>query len=154
MVRDLGGDGVRRGMLYRAEGLAGPADGGLAFIARRGIRTIIDVADAGRDPLHIAGVTCHHLRAAGSLDLDTEAVAETLAILTDPWAYPAVLHRPHDEPHASTVFAAVMGVLRLVDGEFATESLEMWRRYGGADGYAAAIGVGSAPRYVRAALLA
>lgn len=142
-LRDLGGyrtttgQTVRRRRLYRARG-------GGTFA----VKTVIDFEVAGE----LANAD-HQLPAMGSLELDAEIVAETLAILTDPWAYPVVLHCSDRSQH---VVATVLGVLGLSARDIRAEAgvTDIRRRYGSFDGYAAAIGVGSAPAYIRAALLA
>ena len=131
------------------------------------------------------------------LDRGEETIAEALAILSDPSAYPAMFHCSAGKDRTGVLAAVLLGVLgvpdeiivtdyalsadamqRLIEhykrafpdaGErltrlapamvaahpqAMTEFIEGIRRdYGTFDDYAHSIGVGSAPRYIRAAVL-
>lgn len=155
-VQDLGGRvtasgrRVRRAHLFVTEGHQQLLPNGMA--------TIIDLRPISYGPSP-PGSGYHHLPAVGSHDIDSDTVAETLAVLTDPWAYPAMLQCTAGRRHAALVIAEVLGVLGIGDQEIAAEACSqrapkvIRRRYGSFDGYARAIGVGSAAGYVRAALL-
>jgi protein-tyrosine phosphatase len=131
------------------------------------------------------------------LDAATDVIAEVLAILSDPSAYPAVFHCSAGKDRTGILAAVLLGVLGVPDEMIvadyarsaeamgrliahlrtvhpdATEQLDQLapamiaaqpdamaafiRRlradFGSFDDYATTIGVGSAPRYLRAALL-
>ena len=144
------------------------------------------------DPAFVAG------RYLEMVETGAEAMAEVLALLTDPSVYPAVFHCAAGRDRTGIVAAIVLALLGVPDNAiFADYTLsrgamarmiEFWRaqspdnldeidrraagvltvaeesmagflagvrdRYGSIEGYVEAIGVGSAPPYLRAALLA
>jgi protein-tyrosine phosphatase len=119
-VRDAGGyptvDGgtMRRGLLIRADGLAGLDDTGRALLAELGVRTVIDLreeaeVEVAQDALGDLPVRYRHLPAFGGMRGDQrpgslaevyhlmvgacgQALAAVLAALAEPDALPAVVH--------------------------------------------------------------
>jgi protein-tyrosine phosphatase len=131
------------------------------------------------------------------LDRGEEAIAEALAILSDPSAYPAVFHCSAGKDRTGVLAAVLLGVLGVPDeviiSDYAMSADAMHRLiehykqtypdadeqltrlapamvaahpqamasfiagvrrdYGTFDGYADAIGVGTTPRFIRAAVL-
>jgi len=140
-------------------------------------------------------VVAHQYRTM--LDQGEEPIAEALAILSDPSAYPAMFHCSAGKDRTGVLAAVLLGVLGVPDEVIITDYAlsadamhnlidhyrQMYpdageqlarvapamvaahpdamrsfiagvrRDYGTFDGYANAIGVGSAPRYIRTAVL-
>jgi hypothetical protein len=186
-VRDVGGPAtrfgtrVRRGQLFRwsAVGEAEATDP-----RRIGLGAVIDTAiDSSATAPRVAWVSRyhHHLPLTdptsgwpdenAGLELvhaSTDSIAELLAILTDPSAYPAAIGSSAAPDHSNVAIALVLSWLGVPDSTIATteacqgmppasspQSLLRGLRdqFGSVDGYAHALGLASALDYLRAALL-
>lgn len=138
-VRDAGGyrtaDGgtVRRGLLIRADGLAGLDDAGRAQLAELGVRTVIDLREdaevevapdalgdlpvAYRNLPAFAGLAARErprsLEDAYNLMVDEcgDALAGVLAALAEPDALPAVVHCTAGKDRTGVVIALVHALL-------------------------------------------
>ncbi|GAA0225175.1 tyrosine-protein phosphatase [Cryptosporangium japonicum] len=138
-VRDAGGyataDGgsVRRGLLIRADGLAGLDDEGRAQLAALGVRTVIDLredaeVEVAPDALGDLPVTYRHLPAfAGAaaqerprsladayallVDECGDALAAVVAALAEPGSLPAVVHCTGGKDRTGVVIALVHALL-------------------------------------------
>jgi protein-tyrosine phosphatase len=138
-VRDAGGyptaDGgrMRRGLLIRADGLAGLDDAGRARLAELGVRTVIDLREDAEveiapDALGDLPVAYRHLPAFAELadekrprsleeaydllvDECGDALAGVLAALAEPGALPAVVHCTAGKDRTGVVIALVHSLL-------------------------------------------
>jgi protein-tyrosine phosphatase len=216
---------VRPQRLYRADGPHALTDADVAQLGSLDLATILDLRtveelERGRYIAHVSDVIEYHLpmldvvpdtddlpkwvdpavvadRYRTMLDAAAENVAEVLAVLSDPSAYPALFHCSAGKDRTGVIAAVLLGVLgvaddtivadyalsatamhRLVDYYKAAhpDSVELLERlapamvaahpetmraliagvrrdFGSFDGYAESIGVGTAPKYLRAALL-
>jgi protein-tyrosine phosphatase len=216
---------IRPQHLYRADGPHALNDADVAQLRALGLATVIDLrtpgeVERGCYTRFLSDIVEYHLpmldvlpgtdelpdwvdpsvvaaRYRRMLDEGSETVAEILAILSDPSAYPAMFHCSAGKDRTGVIAAVLLGVLGVPDETIvadyaltaesmhrlveyymttypdATEQLErlapamvaahpdtmsgliasVRADYGSFDGYAEAIGVGSAPRYIRAATL-
>jgi Tyrosine phosphatase family len=186
-VRDVGGPStrfgtrVRRGQLFR---WSASAEAEAADPRRIGLGAVVDTAtQSGAAAPRVAWVSryYHHLPLTdptaewpdenAALDLvhaSTESIAEVLAILTDPSAYPAAIGSSTTPDHTNVVVALVLSWLGVPDATIATneacigtpptaspQSLLRGVRaqFGTVDGYAHSLGLATALDYLRAALL-
>ena len=217
---------IRARRLYRADGPHALTERDTTVLQALELRTVIDlrtpneIAERGRYISHLADAIAYELpmidvlpdteelprwsdpavvaqRYAEMLDGAHDAIAETLAILTDPGAYPAMFHCSAGKDRTGIVAAIVLGILGVADetivADYTLSEPAMVRlvdyfkrahpdarlqltqltpaivaaqadtmrlflgtvraRYGTFDDLAERLGVGSAPRFLRAELL-
>ena len=218
---------TRRGRLYRADGPHALTAADIDKLAALGLATVIDlrtpdeVAERGCYVDVLSDLIEYHLpmmdvlpdtnelpewvdpevvadRYAAMLDAGRDNIAEMLAVLSDPSAYPAMFHCSAGKDRTGVVAAVLLGVMRVPDATIIADYamsgtamrallahyhlaypdageqlarvapamvaahpesmaglIERVRRdYGGFEAYADVVGVGSAPRFIRAATLA
>jgi protein-tyrosine phosphatase len=217
---------VRWRRLFRADGLHRLTDDDHVRLSDVSLATVIDlrthdeVQERGHFQATAGDVGRHHLpmldvlppneeipawvdpafvarRYLEMLEAGADAMAEVLALLTDPSVYPAVFHCAAGRDRTGIVAAVVLGLLGVPDDVIVADytlsrdamarMIDWWRaqapdnveeidrraagvltvagesmagllagvrdRHGSLEGYADAIGVGTAPAYLRAALL-
>ena len=135
---------VRTRRLFRADGPHALTDADRAVLQELCVATIIDLrtegeaAERGHWSEHVPGAVTYPLsmtdvlpgteellawtdpdfvaaRYREMLDAGNEAVSETLAILTDPDAYPAMIHCSAGKDRTGILSAIVLGALRVPD---------------------------------------
>lgn len=154
-VRDAGGyptaDGgvVRRGLLIRADGLAGLDDTGRSRLAELGVRTVIDLredaeVEVAPDALGDLPVRYRHLSAFAGLaererprslrdaydlmvDECGDALARIVAALAEPDALPAVVHCTAGKDRTGVVIALVHSLLGVGAGDLEADYAETAR---------------------------
>jgi protein-tyrosine phosphatase len=141
---------VRWRRLFRADGLHRLTEADLNRLVDLGLRTVIDlrtldeVVERGRIEWPAPDLAYHHLpmidvlpdreempawvdasfvadRYAAMLGEGGEAVAEALAVLTDPHAYPAVFHCAAGKDRTGILAAVVLGLLGVSDADIVTD---------------------------------
>jgi protein-tyrosine phosphatase len=223
----LGGSWVRPHLLFRADGPHALTDADADGLRALDLATLIDLRTAdeaierGTYVSALDVIVAYHLpltdvlpdaeelptwteptvvarRYREMLDGGADQVAEVLAILSDPSAYPAVFHCSAGKDRTGMIAAILLGILGVQDADIIADytlSRDPMQRllahlratfpdagdrldqvapamvaadaatmaefiaglrndFGSFDGYAASLGVGSAPRFIRAALLA
>jgi protein-tyrosine phosphatase len=142
--RTADGRTVRGRRLFRADGPHALTDADTDALRRLGVVAIIDLrtateaAERGHWSAHLPGATTYPLsmtdvlpdndellawtdpdfvaaRYREMLDAGNEAVSETLAILTDPDAYPAMIHCSAGKDRTGILSAIILGILRVPD---------------------------------------
>jgi len=141
---------VRWRRLFRADGLHRLTEADLNRLVDLGLRTVIDlrtldeVVERGRIEWPAPDLAYHHLpmidvlpdreempswvsssfvadRYAAMLGEGGEAVAEALAVLTDPHAYPAVFHCAAGKDRTGILAAVILGLLGVSDADIVTD---------------------------------
>jgi protein-tyrosine phosphatase len=142
--RTVDGRSVKWQRLFRADGLQRLTDADLAQLADLGLATVIDLRtdqeleESGRIAWPAPGLAYHHLpmldvlpdrttypawvdvsyvadRYVGMLEKGADAVAEALAVLAEPAAYPAVFHCAAGKDRTGLLAAVVLGLLGVSD---------------------------------------
>lgn len=144
--RTVDGGRLRARRLFRSDSLAEASSTDCEFLERVGLRTVIDLRDpdeatlAGRFPGRVRAY--HHLP-IGNPMLDApirwsdpmevarryydlmvdgrEPIGEVFAVLTDPAAYPAVVHCSVGKDRTGIVIALVLSVLGVADEDIAAD---------------------------------
>src|SRR5579859_4556528 len=148
--RTVDGRCVRWQRLFRADGLHRLTEADLAHLAGLGLATVIDLRtekeldEVGRIAWPAPDLAFHHLpmldvlpdrttypawvdagyvadRYVAMLEKGRDAVAEALAILTDPTAYPAVFHCAAGKDRTGLLAAVVLGLLNVSDEDIVAD---------------------------------
>jgi protein-tyrosine phosphatase len=148
--RTVDGRCVRWQRLFRADGLHRLTEADLAQLAGLGLATVIDLRtekeldEVGRIAWPAPDLAFHHLpmidvlpdqttypawvdagyvadRYVEILEKGRDAVAEALAILTDPTAYPAVFHCAAGKDRTGLLAAVVLGLLNVSDEDIVAD---------------------------------
>jgi protein tyrosine/serine phosphatase len=143
----FGGARVRRSVLFRSDSLAAASDADRRTLAELALATVIDLRSHGEaelsgryaepgpvvhrlplgNPMHGMATSDWddpHRVAARYLELllsGTETIAETLAVLTDPRAYPAVVHCSVGKDRTGVVVAVILSLLGVGDDDIVAD---------------------------------